>query len=158
VGAQQGAVRRLADEHELVAAVLACLRVGPFARLGQREAAQQGAGRRHREQQVLHPRLAHQAACARLALGAIAGQHAFVVHEVAPPGMAEQCVRAVHVLGVDRRHHEGSGPGLRALVVARRFAFGLRRAAEAGRQRKGVGHRARQPKGHVASARWWQAG
>ncbi len=58
--------------------------------------------------------------------------------------MAAQRVGAVHVLGVDGRHHEGPGPRLRKLVPGGCVVVGLLRTAKARCERKRVGQRARQ--------------
>jgi hypothetical protein len=55
--------------------------------------------------------------------------------------MPQQRVAAVHVLCVDGGHHEWGTPGTREVVQSGLVEVGLRRAAEAGRQCKRVGHR-----------------
>src|SRR3546814_14098668 len=47
----------------------------------------------------------------RLAGVADRRHHHLVVNQILAPCVAEQEIGAVEILGVDRRHHEGSGPG-----------------------------------------------
>ena len=111
-----------------------------MARLAQHQPLQQLARGRKGQQGALNAGAARQRLGAFFAPGAGAGEHAFAVIKVATPGVAEQGVAAVHVFGVDRRHHKRPGPGLGQIVKGCAFALGLARTLKARRQGKGVEH------------------
>ena len=121
-------------------AVAAGVGVGPATGPGQGQCLQQAPASGRTQQQALGPAAGGQGQRGQPARQAAAGDQTLVVAEVAAPGVAAQCMGAVHVLGVDGGHHEGAGPGAQQRVVGGRVAIGLGRALEARRQRKRVGH------------------
>jgi hypothetical protein len=123
-GAHHPPIARAADEQQLVAPLFALLRVRPAAGLWQHESTEHPAQRTDAEHRVLQPGRA----CHAARVPFVARQHALVVDEVLAPGVAAQGIGAVHVLGVDRGHHERPGPGLRQLVPGGAVAIGLRAA------------------------------
>src|SRR3546814_7112904 len=85
-----------ADEEYIVEPLFALLLARAFAGLKLRVAERIG----------LRHRFGH-----RLAGVADRRHHHLVIDEILAPWMAEQEIGAVDILGVDRRHHEGCGPG-----------------------------------------------